>query len=123
MSLRTETDGAAALLGAAGIDARIDVDLPDLPRPTEEMLARAIREGITNVLRHSEATTCSVTAARRDGMVRLEIVNDGAHPPTGGGSGLAGLAARAGALSGWASGERTRGDRFRLLVEVPGEAA
>jgi len=123
LSLRTETDGAAALLAAAGIDARIDVDLPDLPRPTEEMLAWAVREGITNVLRHSQATTCSVTATRRDGMVRLEIINDGARPPAGGGNGLAGLAERAAALSGSAAGERTHGGRFRLLVEIPGEAA
>jgi len=123
LSLRTETDGAAALLGAAGIDARIDVDLEDLARPTEEVLAWAVREGITNVLRHSQATTCSVTAARRDAMVRLEIVNDGARPPAGGGDGLAGLAARAAALSGSAAGERTHGGRFRLLVEIPEEAA
>ena len=123
LSLRTETDGAAALLGAAGIDARIEVDLPDLPRPTEDVLAWAVREGITNVLRHSQATTCSVTAARRDAMVRLEIVNDGARPPAGGGNGLAGLAARAAALSGSAAGERTHGGRFRLLVEIPEEAA
>src|SRR5262249_56228452 len=66
MSLRTETDGAAALLGAAGIDVRIEVDLPDLARPTEEVLAWAVREGITNVLRHSHATICSGTAPRRD---------------------------------------------------------
>jgi len=56
-------------------------------------------------------------------MVRLEIVNDGAHPATGGGSGLAGLAERARALSGSASGERTRDGHFRLLVEIPEEAA
>jgi len=123
LSLRTETDGAAALLGAAGIDARIEVDLPDLPRPTEDVLAWAVREGITNVLQHSQATTCSVTAARRDAMVRLEIVNDGARPSAGGGNGLAGLAARAGALYGSAAGERTHGGRFRLLVEIPGEDA
>jgi len=123
LSLRTETDGAAALLGAAGIDARIEVDLPDLARPAEDVLAWAVREGITNVLRHSQATTCSVTAARRDAMVRLEIVNDGARPSAGGGNGLAGLAARAGALSGSAAGERTHGGRFRLLVEIPGEDA
>ena len=123
LSLRTETDGAAALLAAAGIDARIEVHLPDLPRPTEEVLAWAVREGITNVLRHSQATACSVTVARRDGMVRLEIINDGARPSAGGGNGLAGLAERAGALSGSASGERTHGGRFRLLVEVPEEAA
>ena len=123
LSLRTETDGAAALLAAAGIDARIDVDLPDLPRPAEEVLAWAVREGITNVLRHSQATACSVTAARRDGMVRLEIVNDGARPLAGEGNGLAGLAGRAAALSGSAAGERTHGGRFRLLVEIPEEAA
>jgi len=123
MTLRTETDGAAALLGAAGIDARIEVDLPDLARPTEEVLAWAVREGITNVLRHSQATTCSVTAARRDAMVRLKIVNDGACPPAGAGTGLAGLAERARALSGSASGGYTRGGRFQLLVEIPEEAA
>jgi len=123
LSLHTETDGAAALLGAAGIDARIEVDLPDVPRPAEDVLAWAVREGITNVLRHSQATTCSVTATRRDGMVRLEIVNDGARPSAGGGNGLAGMAARAGALSGSAVGERTHGGRFRLLVEIPEEAA
>jgi two-component system sensor histidine kinase DesK len=123
VSLRTEAAGAAVLIGAAGIDARIDVDLPGLARPTEEVLAWAVREGITNVLRHSQATTCSVTAARRDGMVRLEIVNDGARPSAGEGNGLAGLAERAGALSGSASGQRLRGGWFRLLVELPEEAA
>jgi two-component system sensor histidine kinase DesK len=123
LSLRTETDGAAALLGAAGIDARIEVDLPDLARPTEEVLAWAVREGITNMLRHSQATTCSVTAVRRDAMVRLEIVNDGARPSAGAGTGLAGLAARARALSGSAAGGYTRGGRFRLLVQIPEEAA
>src|SRR5262249_57017313 len=97
LSLRTETDGAAALLAAAGIDARIDVDLPDLPRPAEEVLAWAVRESITNVLRHSQATACSVTAARRDGMVRLEITNDRARPSAGGGAGLAGPARAAAA--------------------------
>src|SRR5262249_58919238 len=59
VSLRTETDGAAALLSAAGIDARIDVNLPDLARPAEEVLAWAGREGLTHVLRHSQATTRS----------------------------------------------------------------
>jgi two-component system sensor histidine kinase DesK len=123
MSLRTETDGAAALLHAAGIDARIDVDLPDLPQPVEEVLAWTVREGITNVLRHSEARTCSVTAAHRDGTVWLEIVNDEARPPAGEGNGLAGLAERARALSGSALAERTRDGGFRLLVEIPEEVA
>jgi two-component system, NarL family, sensor histidine kinase DesK len=85
------------------------------------LLAWAVREGTTNVIRHSDARTCSITASRRDGKVRLEIVNDGARPPTGKGSGLAGLGERARALSGSMSTEHT-GDRFRLTVDVPEEA-
>jgi two-component system, NarL family, sensor histidine kinase DesK len=121
VSLRTETEGAAALLSAAGIDARIDLDLPDLPPPVASVLAWAVREGVTNVLRHSQATTCSVTAARRDGMVRLEIVNDGARPSAGEGSGVAGLTERATALSGSASAGPVGDGSFKLLVEVPEE--
>jgi two-component system, NarL family, sensor histidine kinase DesK len=121
VALRTEIDGAAALLGAAGIDALIDVDLPELARPTQDVLAWAVREGVTNVLRHSQASMCSITARRGDGMVRLEIVNDGAAPPSGGGNGLAGLAERARGRSGSVTGQRTRDGRFRLLVELPEE--
>jgi two-component system, NarL family, sensor histidine kinase DesK len=123
VSLRTETEGAAALLSAAGIDARIDLDLPDLSPPVENLLAWAVREGVTNVLRHSQASTCSITAGRWDEHVRLEIVNDGARTPVGEGSGLAGLTERAAALSGSASAGPVGDSRFRLLVEVPEGAA
>jgi two-component system sensor histidine kinase DesK len=121
VSLRTEIEGAVALLTAAGIDARVDLDLPGLARPVENVLAWAVREGVTNVLRHSQASTCSITAGRWDGNARLEIVNDGARAPVGEGSGLAGLAERAGALTGSAAAGRTGDGRFRLLVEVPEE--
>ena len=121
VSLRTEIEGAVALLTAAGIDARVDLDLPGLARPVENVLAWAVREGVTNVLRHSQASICSITAGRWDGHARLEIVNDGARAPVGEGSGLAGLAERAGALTGSAAAGRIGDDRFRLLVEVPEE--
>jgi two-component system, NarL family, sensor histidine kinase DesK len=123
VSLRTEIEGAAALLSAAGIDARIDLDLSDLPPPVENVFAWAVREGVTNVLRHSQASTCSITAGRWDGHVRLEIVNDGLRAPSGEGVGLAGLTQRAAALSGSVSAGPVGDGRFRLLVEVPEELA
>jgi two-component system sensor histidine kinase DesK len=123
VSLRTETEGAAALLQAAGVQVQLDVHLPVLPAATEQVLAWAVREGVTNVLRHSHASTCSITAARRVGTVCLEIVNDGVRASAGRGSGLDGLAERARALAGSVSHERTGDGRFRLLVEVPEEAA
>jgi two-component system sensor histidine kinase DesK len=119
VSLRTEIEGAAALLSAADIDARIRLDLPGLAPPTERMLAWAVREGVANTLRHSQARTCWMTAGRRHQAVFLEIVNDGALRPAGEGGGLAVLAERARALSGSVSAGHLSGGRFRLLVEVP----
>jgi two-component system, NarL family, sensor histidine kinase DesK len=131
VSLRAEIDAAAALLQAAGIEAGIDLDAGALPRPVEEVLGWAVREGVTNVLRHSEARACQITAVRWHGRVRLELVNDGARAaaPAGSdsrrgdarGSGLVGLAERARALAGAVSHQRTGDGRFRLLVEVPVE--
>ena len=121
VSLATEVEGAAGLLRAAGIDTRVDLDLPRLPGPVEEVLGWAVREGVTNVLRHSQARTCWISAGRRDGRLWLEIVNDGAGLPAGQGSGLAGLTDRSQMVSGSVSAGRTPEGRFRLLVEVPQE--
>lgn len=120
-SVQAEADRAAHLLRAAGVDTQVQIALPDLPPPVEETLAWAIREGVTNVLRHSGAGRCSITAARHDGTVKLEIVNDRAARTVPGnpGGGLAGLAERAGELHGSATGERFPDGRFVLRVELP----
>ncbi|KAB8194258.1 hypothetical protein FH608_019020 [Nonomuraea phyllanthi] len=141
MSLRTEIDGAAALLGTAGVDTRLDVaHLPPLSGPAENALAWAIREGTTNLLRHSDARTCTISLTRHQGAVRLEMVNDGVRdssaadsagapgptpiPPafTLSGTGLSGLAERTRAASGtWLI--TVRDSLFLLAVEVPEEVA
>lgn len=123
VSLRAEIDAAGALLAAAGIEARIDVDLPPLAGPVQDVLAWAVREGTTNLLRHSEANTASITVARRAGVVRMEIINDGVREPAGTGTGIAGVVERARAVSGSASAESIRDGRFRLTVAVPEVAA
>jgi two-component system sensor histidine kinase DesK len=121
VSLRLEASRAAHLLEAAGIDARIDVSLPGMSAQMDEALAWATREGVTNVMRHSKARHCSITAVRADGVVRLEIVNDGATDTAGPGSGrgLLGMADRARELGGSASAERFDEGRFVLCVELP----
>ncbi|MFC4591746.1 sensor histidine kinase [Sphaerisporangium corydalis] len=122
VSLRTEIEGAAALLGAAGVDTEFDVaELPPLRGPAQDALAWAIREGTTNLLRHSEAQSCSITLSRHHGTVRLEIVNDGVRGVAASGSGLAGVGERARAVSG-TSAAVVRNGRFILSVDVPEEA-
>lgn len=123
VSLHAEAESAGAVLDAAGIRTRIAADLPGLAPGLDAVLGWEVREGATNILRHSEATTCAITAHRQDGTVRLEMVNDGA-PATaadaaGSGTGLDGLAGRAQALHGSAAGEYDGAGQFRLRVDLP----
>ncbi|GAA5106132.1 sensor histidine kinase [Nocardia iowensis] len=119
VSLEAEAAGATALLSAAGIATHHHIDLPQLAAEVDDVLAWGTREGVTNVLRHSAARTCSIVAGCNGGKVFLEIVNDGAHKKTGAGNGLSGLAERAAALSGTLSARQSRDGKFRLRIEIP----
>lgn len=122
VTLREEMTAAQGLLAAAGIKTRIDADGAELglSDAAQQVLAWAVREGTTNLLRHSDATTCTITLTRAAGAISLSIRNDGVrHPRIGDGSGLAGVTARAAAIGGRA-GARLSGDReFDLRVTVP----
>ncbi len=115
VDLQAEAEGARALLAAAGIETVVRLGGENIPPAVRTVFAWALREGVTNVLRHSEATTCMITASRH----RLEIINDGvtARPP-GAGSGLTGLAERVRAFSGHVNSGPAGDGRFRLVVEV-----
>ncbi len=119
IALESEIERAADLLASTGTETRLDIGVEKLPPSIDELFAWALREGVTNVLRHSAATACAIQIARQDGVVRLEIVNDGAMPASSGGNGLSGIAARASALSGAASARAMGDGRFRLRVDVP----
>jgi len=119
IALSSEIQRAADLLASTGTETRVDIAVDDLPPAVDELFAWALREGVTNVLRHSAATACAISIGRQDGIVRLEIVNDGAMPSVAGGNGLSGLAARAAALSGSAHARAIGDGRFRLRVDVP----
>lgn len=121
VSLRGEIAAARAVLAATGIAVQVDVELPTLTPDVDTALAWSVREGATNVLRHSDATTCTITCRRdSDHVVRLEIVNDGVPSSAeGAGRGLAGIAERAAALHGRVVGVRVENDRYRLRVEIP----
>lgn len=114
MSISTELAAAQASLAAADITAHLprngDEVVPDL----RELFGWVLREGVTNVIRHSGSRNCWVTV----GPDTLAIEDDGLGPaPVGSvpstaavrGSGLAGLAERArtsGATVEIAAGER-----------------
>jgi two-component system sensor histidine kinase DesK len=76
-SLEAELEGARVALSAAGIEATIR--RPDLPLPTtvDSVLGWTVREGITNVVRHSNGRHCAIDLRQGDGTAVLEICDDG----------------------------------------------
>jgi two-component system, NarL family, sensor histidine kinase DesK len=126
-TLENELAGARVALEAAGIGWSAELDPGPLPQEVEDALGWTVREGTTNVLRHSHARHCEVRIERSGGIVSVEVLDDGrgAEPTSGpdaepsGGSGLAGLAERVAARGGrLAAGTRSEGG-FRLRVELP----
>jgi two-component system sensor histidine kinase DesK len=122
VTLREEMAAAQGLLAAAGVDTRITTDGTDLglSGAAQQVLAWAVREGTTNLLRHSDATRCTITLTRAAGTISLDIRNDGVRQPLlGDGSGLAGLKDRASRAGGSARGQISGADGFHLRVELP----
>ena len=126
VTLARELVSARTALDAAGIAAELPSAVDDVPGDRRELFGWAVREGVTNVVRHSGATRCRVLLSR--GCV--EIVDDGVGPVaalTGNagdageagnaGNGLRGLRERAEALgAGVRVGRGDDGLGFRLRV-------
>jgi len=119
-TLTAELAAARGTLAAADVAVTFDVAPgAELPDAVNALLAWAVREGVTNVARHSGARHCAIRLSL-DGRAVLEIDDDGDGGGTGeGGSGLAGLAERAGRLGGELSAGPRAGGGFRLRVAIP----
>jgi two-component system, NarL family, sensor histidine kinase DesK len=123
--LEDALDGARAALSAAGIDCKVDDGDIAVPPEVEDVLAWAVREGTTNVVRHSDAERCSIRVRRGRESAEVEIEDDGGARLNGskGGSGLIGLAERTEAVHGTLeAGERREGG-FRMRVTIPLDGA
>lgn len=121
-SLAEELAGARTALAAAGIQADIDAPPIGLPRLTDTLLAWAVREATTNVIRHSRARSARIALSCQSGTARLEVTDDGQGSDLGpdpGGSGLSGLHDRLSAAGGWLEREALPDGGFRLAASVP----
>lgn len=118
--LRSELAAARSGMAAAGIELSVDDRVGDLPEDREEALAWALREAVTNVLRHSRARHCSVVL-KRDGASAVMVVDDDGvgAAPGGAGSGLAGIAERLAAVDGSLETSPGAGSGYRLRASVP----
>ncbi|HYA00033.1 MAG TPA: histidine kinase [Candidatus Binatia bacterium] len=119
-TIASELDAARALLAATGIDLTVESRLDSLSPVEEGVLAWALREGVTNVARHSQAAHCLVRLNREAERTVLEIQDDGrGFDGLGTGTGLAGVRERLAAIGGTLEATALEGRGYRLRASLP----
>ncbi|MBB5964941.1 histidine kinase [Planomonospora venezuelensis] len=117
--LAGELAAAGAALREAGVRATVTADEVRLAPHTDALLGWAVREGVTNVIRHAGAAACRIGVRAGEEEVVLEIENDGSGGRGERGHGLNGLAERAAAAGALLEAGPVGGGGFRLRVAVP----
>ncbi len=123
--LTSELNAAHDILRAAGIAYEFEGDeevIKDATLAVEATLSWAVREGVTNVIRHSRARHCLIRLTSEKQAISIEIIDNGTASSGGssnGGNGLRGLAERVMELGGRFAAAPCAGGGFRLAISVP----
>jgi len=116
--LAAELAQAKATLETAGLNVQCDAaSTVKLPAMQESVLSLAVREAVTNVVRHAQASTCRLRLEQQNGSCRLEIHDDGCGFSTMEGNGLRGMRERVEMLGGTL--ERTNRSGTMLIINLP----
>ena len=118
-TLAAELAGAREALASAGIEFHADEEHDALPPAVEAVLAWTVREGVTNVMRHSQAKRCAIRITSRNGNATVEVIDDGRGGAPEVGSGLSGLQERVVERGGTLTAEPLPHEGFRLRVTLP----
>jgi two-component system sensor histidine kinase DesK len=117
VTLAAEVSSARSTLEAAGIAAELPGALDEVPGERRELFGWVVREGVTNVVRHSSAQRVRVAVSR----TTVEVVDDGrgCGDIVAGGHGLQGLRERLAEVGGRLEAGPVDAGGFRLFAEVP----
>jgi two-component system, NarL family, sensor histidine kinase DesK len=118
-SIDVELAAAEVALRSVGIQVRVDNTAASIDPAHETTIAWALREAVTNVVKHSDARTCRIALGTADGSTTLDVDDDGrGRVGEGRGTGLEGLANRIHALGGTLEVGPSDGRGFRLRVRL-----
>lgn len=121
VDLSDEIDKASKTLDAAGVETRVGGERRrDLAPSIETVLALALREAVTNVVRHAHARSCEISLDGGPGEVSLLVADDGVGIKEPEGSGLRGMRERVLAAGGSLELVTGRGTRLRVTIPVGG---
>ena len=116
--LVAELAQAKTTLETAGLTVQCDAATTmKLPAVQESVLSLAVREAVTNVVRHAGARSCRMRLEQQNGSCRLEIHDDGCGSSNGEGNGLRGMRERVEMLGGTLNRNTEAGTR--IIITLP----
>jgi two-component system sensor histidine kinase DesK len=121
VGLATELANAVGILKAAGVEAAVEGTPEAVPVALQPLFGSLVREGATNLLRHTRAERCEIAVEREGDEVVVRMADDGeAHSESdGGGSGVAGLRERFAAVGGRVEAAPLAAGGFALTGRAP----
>jgi signal transduction histidine kinase len=111
--------GVASVVARLNLPARVDVPAGRLPAEIEASAYFIVAEALTNVVKHSYAGRAEVTASLEDGMLRIEVRDNGAGGADPDGHGLLGMRDRVTTLGGRLEIESPAGGGTLVAATLP----
>ncbi|WP_425827381.1 sensor histidine kinase [Streptomyces fractus] len=115
VTLAGELARGRELLRASAITAELPTTTDAVGADHQQLFGWAVREGLTNVVRHARASRCTVTLT----ATSVEIRDDGHGGTAAAGNGLTGLRERAAATGATVTAGPVRPRGWSLRVTVP----
>lgn len=115
--LAAEIKRAQSALETAGVELICEETLPALKPAEETVMSLALREAVTNVVRHAQAKHCFMRFVSINGRTTLVVEDDGRGGIRAEGNGLRGMRERIEALGGSFAIDGSRGTR--ITIELP----
>lgn len=125
VGLATELTNAVGILKAAGVDAEVEGTPESVPVALQPLFGSLVREGATNLLRHTRAARCEIAVERDGDDVVVRVIDDGVArvvAPSGDGTGVAGLQERFAAVGGQVEATPLAPRGFELCGRAPHRA-
>ncbi len=118
VGFESELRQAREALETAGIAVEAQVEQPPLSAMQESVFAMALREAVTNIVRHAHASICRLSLRQNGRYCELEIADNGRGGALEEGSGLSGMRERVEALGGILERDGSNGTSLRIRVPV-----
>jgi two-component system sensor histidine kinase DesK len=116
--IEAEVQRARTALTAAGVEVECELSQAALPATHEAVLALALREAVTNVIRHAGATRCSIRLSADAASCSLTVADDGRGGNAPFGNGLSGMQERVEVLGGTITRDGARGTALSVTLPI-----